>query len=286
MEALVETVQRYASLEQLAPLLRALAALLIALLLSRLVRRAGRTGNGAASPRQVALLRSLGSWLVLGLGAAWALRELGFDLAALLGAAGLLSVAVGFAAQTSVSNLISGVFLLLERPFAIGDVVEIDGTQGEVVSVDLMSVKIRRFDNLMVRIPNETMLKSKLSNLTHYPIRRYDLNFGVAYATDLERLRETLLAVAEANPLCLSEPPPLIIFTGFADSAVTVQFSTWCRTDRFLELINSITVEVKEALDAAGIEIPYPQRTVHLKGPLPPSATGVVGAAARSEAEA
>lgn len=93
-----------------------------------------------------------------------ALRELGFDLSVVLGAAGILSVAIGFASQTSASNLISGLFLMMERPFSIGDVIRVEQTTGEVISIDLLSVKIRTFDNLFVRIPNESMIK----NSSHY----------------------------------------------------------------------------------------------------------------------
>jgi small-conductance mechanosensitive channel len=116
----------------------------------------------------------------------------------------------------------------------------------------------------MVRIPNESVLKANVTNLTHFAIRRYDLLIGVSYREDLARVRKILLEVAEANPLCLKEPGPLILFKGFADSAVTLQFSVWSQQEKFLELRNGIGEGVKRAFDAHGVELPFPHHTVHV----------------------
>lgn len=201
-----------------------------------------------------------------------ALRQLGFQLTALLGAAGILTVALGFASQTSASNLISGLFLLTEHPFGIGDVVRIGATTGEVLSIDLLSVKLRTFDNLFVRIPNETLIKSEVTTLTRFPIRRADLTVGIAYKEDIERVQKILMAVADANPLCLEEPKPLFILIGFGDSSVNIQFSVWAKRENFLELKNSNQIEIKQAFDREGIEIPFPHRTIYAgsaTGPIP-----------------
>lgn len=209
------------------------------------------------------LARRVVYYLVLVLFLISALRELGFNLAVLLGAAGILSVAVGFASQTSASNLISGLFLLGERPFAVGDIITVGNTTGEVMSVDLLSVKIRTFDNRFVRIPNETMIKSEVITLTKFPIRRYDVQVGIAYKEDIAKARDVLMAVADLNPLCLEEPKPLFIFLGFGDSALNFQFSVWAAQENFLDVRNSIQEEIKLAFDEAGIEIPFPHRTLY-----------------------
>ena len=201
-------------------------------------------------------------YLLLGLFFISALHELGFSLSILLGAAGILSVAVGFASQTSASNLISGLFLIVERPFSVGDVIKLGETTGEVLSIDLLSVKLRTFDNLYVRIPNETVIKSEVTTLTKFPIRRIDLQLGVAYKEDIGKVRELLYQIADANPLSLEEPKPLFIFQGFGDSAINLQFPVWVKTERFLELQNSIQEEIKRAFDRTGIEMLLLQRTV------------------------
>jgi len=234
------------------------------LLLARLASRgAARLVAGSADTHQEILVRRVVFYGVAGLFVASALSELGVDLSILLGAAGILTVAIGFASQTSASNIISGLFLIGEKPFGVGDVIRVSGTVGEVLSIDLMSVKLRTFDNLFVRIPNETMIKTEVTNLMRFPIRRYDLQVGVAYNEDIREVRDVLMEVADANPLCLEEPAPLIIFQGYGDSALQHQFSVWAKTENYLELRNTIPVEVKEAFDERGIEIPYPHRTLY-----------------------
>lgn len=206
-------------------------------------------------------------WLAGGLSILAALDNLGIDMRVLLGAAGVLTVALGFASQTSVSNIISGLFLMVERPFVVGDTIRIGDTQGEVLSIDLLSVKLRTFDNLFVRIPSEMMIKTPLTNLTHFPLRRLDLQIGVSYKEDVPAVRKALQTVAEHNPLCLEDPQPLFIFLGFGDSALNLQFSVWAKRENFLELRNTLQQEIKAEFDRQGIEIPFPQRTLHFAGP-------------------
>ena len=192
-----------------------------------------------------------------------ALNELGFDLKVLLGAAGVFSVAIGFASKTSVSNLISGLFLIGERPFSMGDIIKVGNTTGEVISIDLLSAKLRTMDNLYVRIPNETLVSSEVTTLTRFPIRRLDLQVGVAYKENISRVREVLFAVASQNPLCLEEPKPVFIFQGFGESSLDIQFSVWAKRENFLDLRNSIHEEIKNAFDNNDIEIPFPHRTLY-----------------------
>ena len=132
-----------------------------------------------------------------------------------------------------------------------------------MLSIDLLAVKLRTFDNLFVRVANENLIKSEITNLTRFPIRRVDLQIGVAYKEDLEKVFEVLSDVADRNPLCLEEPKPLFIFEGYGDSALIFQFSIWAQRENFLELKTGIQLEIKEAFDAQGIEIPFPHRTLY-----------------------
>lgn len=191
------------------------------------------------------------------------LYQLGFQLTALLGAAGVAGIAIGFASQTSVSNIISGIFLISEKPFSVGDVIQVGGTTGTILSIDLLSLKLRTFDNRFVRIPNETLIKTEVINITRFPIRRLDINVGVAYKEDVQRVKDVLTDIARRNPYVLDEPTPLVLFTNFGDSALEFLFAVWfAKADLFL-VRNSIMQEIKERFDAEGIEIPFPHRTLY-----------------------
>jgi small-conductance mechanosensitive channel len=245
-------------------LLRAILIVLFGLVLAKLGSTAvRRLAVGHMKPQHVALLRRLVFYGVLLLAITSAMHQLGFSLTVILGAAGILSVALGFASQTSASNLISGLFLIGEEAFSVGDKIQVGDTMGEVLSIDLLSVKLRTFDNLYVRVPNETLIRTEIINLSRFAIRRLDLKVGVAYHEDLRRVREVLFRVADAYPLCLTEPKPLVLFLGFGDSALELQFSVWASQENWIELRNRIPELVKEAFDEAGIEIPFPHRSLY-----------------------
>jgi small-conductance mechanosensitive channel len=244
--------------------LQAALILFIGFALAKLVsKNASRVVARYSNAQRAFLAGRVAYYAIVVLAFISALRELGFQFTVLLGAAGVLTVAVGFASQTSASNLISGLFLMGEEPFTLGDIIKVGDTTGEVLSIDLLSVKLRTFDNLYVRVPNEMMIKSLITNLTRFPIRRVDLPIGVAYKENIARVREVLMEVADKNPLCLEEPPPLFIFTGYGDSSLNMQFSVWAKRQNFLTLRNTIYEEIKAAFDENGIEIPFPHRSLY-----------------------
>jgi small-conductance mechanosensitive channel len=261
---MLDTLSGIFEFEGLLTFSRAIILLVLGLLLASLsARLAARALRSRLTPQLLQLARRAVFYGLLGVFIAAALAELGFSIGVIMGAAGVLTVALGFASQTTASNLISGLFLIGERSFEIGDIIRVGNTTGEVLSIDALSVKLRTFDNLYVRIPNETLIKSEVTTLSRFPIRRLDLQLGVAYKEDIGHVREVLMAVAEANPLCLDEPAPLFIFTGFGDSALEIQYSVWAQRENFLALRNGITAEIKTAFDEAGIEIPFPHRSIY-----------------------
>lgn len=238
--------------------------LLLGVVLGTLVARsAGKLTEKRISLHHQVMIRRLVFYLIFIIFAMAALREVGFSLQVVLGAAGILTVAIGFASQTSASNIISGLFLVMEKPFEIGDFIEVNTTIGEVVAIDLLSVKLRTRDNLYVRIPNETLIKTEVTNRSRFPIRRVDLVIGIAYAEDVERVKELLLSLAEQNTVCLEEPKPFVLVTGFGASSVDLQFSFWVVQEEFLEGRGAMMIEIKKALDRAGIEIPFPHTSVY-----------------------
>lgn len=191
------------------------------------------------------------------------LGNLGFNLTAILGAAGIISAAIGFASSSSISNIISGLFLIWEKPFQIGDAITVGGHTGSVYSFDLLSIKLRTFDNRFVRIPNTQVLTSDSVNITKFPIRRLDINVGVDYKEDIPTVVKVLREVADRNPLCLDEPEPVIIFTGYGDSSLDFMLGVWFSKTDMLALRNSIMQEIKKSFDQAGISIPFPHRTLY-----------------------
>ncbi|NNM31723.1 MAG: mechanosensitive ion channel family protein, partial [Gemmatimonadetes bacterium] len=187
---------------------------------------------------------------------------LGVTLAPLLGAAGVLGIALGFASQTSVSNIISGFFLLGEQPFVVGDAIQIGTTTGVVMSVGTLSVQLRTFDNRFVRIPNEVLIKSEVINLTRFPIRRLEVKVGVTRETDSERIRDMLLDLARDTPRVLVHPAPQTWFDGFGESSLDLRLTVWTETDRFWEVKNDIHHRLKARLDAEGIAVALPHRVL------------------------
>jgi small-conductance mechanosensitive channel len=245
--------------------LQAVVTLALGLLLARLASAGLRRLLAArGTPQQTLIARRTAFYGILGIATVTALNQLGFDLSVLLGAAGILTVAIGFASQTSASNLISGLFLIGERPFVVGDVIRVGGTTGEVITLDLLSVKLRTPDNLLVRIPNETMLRSEITNFTRYPIRRLDLRLRVAYGSDLGRVRALLHEVAEGQPLCLDEPRPTVAILAFGESGLELELWVWARRENFLEVGNTLREAIDAAFGREGIAMALPQRVMQV----------------------
>ncbi|MBN1686880.1 MAG: mechanosensitive ion channel family protein [Spirochaetales bacterium] len=191
------------------------------------------------------------------------LLEFGVNLTPILGAAGILGLAIGIASQASLSNVISGLFLVSEKPFAAGDVITVGDKTGVVMSIDLLSVKIRTFDNLYIRVPNEKIVSGEVTNITRYPIRRMDFNLSVAYKENLQHVKDVLVDIAYRNPKVLDEPAPIIMFRDFADSGITLLFGVWFQKTDYMNVKNSVTLEIKNRFDEEGIEIPFPHLSIY-----------------------
>lgn len=195
--------------------------------------------------------------------AAVIVAELKIPLAPLFGTAGVIGLVIGVASQTSIGNIVSGFFLVSEKSFEIGDVIKVGDKSGVVYSIDLLSIKIKTFDNLLLRIPNQTIISTELTNVTRFPIRRLDFNVSVAYKENLPRVKVLLQEVAKNNPLCLDEPEPLIVFKEFGSSSIDILLGVWFEKTNYLAVKNSVFVEIKETFDREGIEIPFPHVTLY-----------------------
>ncbi|QBR83334.1 mechanosensitive ion channel family protein [Legionella israelensis] len=192
-----------------------------------------------------------------------ALHQIGFQLGVLLGAAGIFTVAIGFASQTAASNLISGIFLLIEHPFQVGDLIEVNNMTGNIDSIDLLSTKIRTADNTLIRLPNETLIKSAITNFSSLPTRRADILIGVSYDTDINLAKNLLIKLAGAHEKVLAQPEPQVIINNFADSAIELKLMCWAKTTDNSTVKNELKENIKMEFDKANVDIPFPQMTLH-----------------------
>lgn len=224
-----------------------------------------RTASKKFPEAKVFLARKIVKYTGYSIAAAILLKAVGINITALLGAAGIAGIAIGFAAQTSVSNLISGIFLISEKPFEMGDVIQTGDITGTVLSIDLLSIKIQTFDNRFVRIPNETIIKTNVINLTKFPIRRMDIRFQVSYNADIEKVIDTCAKIAQRNRYALDNPEPLILVDSFDNSGINILFGIWFERSQLVSLKNSIIIDIQRRFAEEHIEIPYPKMDVYIK---------------------
>jgi small-conductance mechanosensitive channel len=242
-------------------MLRIMAYIVLGILLTLyLCRIVGNVSEKKLSAHHSQLLRRLTFYTGLTCSFIFPLTAAGVNIAGLLSAAGIaagiITAAVAFAAQTSISNFLSGVFLIAEKPFVVGDYVSANDILGEVLSIGLLSVKIRTKDNTFIRIPNEALLKAQFRNLSRFPIRRVDIKLRVSFSEDLERIKKILMDVAGKNPLCLVSPAPEFSFIEFGEAAILLQFMVWGKQASFSLLQTQIQMEIQSAFKTHHIQLP------------------------------
>jgi small-conductance mechanosensitive channel len=212
-------------------------------------------------------IATLLQYTVLLLGFALALSAAGMDFTRVALFAGAFSVGIGFGLQTVVNNFVSGLILLFERPIQIGDMVEVGTLRGEVRRIGARSSTIRTFDGAEVIVPNANLITEPVVNWTLSDRRRrLDLEVGVAYGTDPETVLELLQGVAEAHPAVLETPKAEALFLEFGDSALNFRLRAWIpRFEEGFTIRSQLSVAINAALRDAGIQIPFPQRDLHVR---------------------
>jgi potassium-dependent mechanosensitive channel len=249
----------------------ALGVFAVGLLLTRFVQRwfIGRAfaGRQKDSGLQESTRIGLG-YVGFVLSALAGMSYLGLDFSSLAIVAGALSVGIGFGLQSIVNNFVSGVILLVERPIKIGDWIEVAGFEGAVKKISVRSTEIETIYRQSVIIPNANLITNPVTNWMHADRTcRLDLPIGVAYGTDVTLLRTTLLGVAAAHRAVLKHPVPVLHFAGFGDSSLDFQLRVFLRdAGQRVATASELRFAVLAALTDAGIEIPFPQRDVHIKG--------------------
>lgn len=190
------------------------------------------------------------------------------SFAAILGAAGL---AIGLALQGSLSNFAGGVLIILLKPYQIGEFIEAKGMIGTVKSIQIFHTLLNTTDNKLIIIPNGELSNSPITNYSREPIRRVDITIGIGYGEDIRTAKDILSKTANAHPLVLKEGEekaptnPTVVVTSLGDSSVNLGIRSWAKTEDYWTVYNELIEELKYKLDEAGIEIPFPQRTVWMK---------------------
>jgi small conductance mechanosensitive channel len=209
------------------------------------------------------------------------LQRLGVQTASIIAVLGAASLAVGLALQGTLSNVAAGVMLLILRPYRVGDLVNLNGNIGKVQRLDLFFTQIADANNVKIMAPNAKVFGDVILNLSGQKTRRMELKIGVGYGEDLTRTREVLVAAAAAHDKVLQDPWPWAGVTDMLDSAMEVTLSAWVASDDYWQTRADVFQAAKEALDTAGIEIPFPHQVAVPYGPddavLPMAAEGVAG---------
>ncbi len=234
-------------------------------LVSRILRR---------YPQNKGAIESSGTivrYLIIVLGLVIIFQTAGIDLSALGILAGALGVGIGFGLQNITNNFISGIIILFERPIKVGDRIEVGNVNGDVVNISARATTVLTNDNIAVIVPNSEFISSRVINWSHNDRNvRFWFPVGVAYHEDPQKVKEILLQVANENRGVLQNPPPEVLFEEFADSSLNFSLTVWTTayTDKPKVLKSELYYSIFEAFKKHNIEIPFPQRDLHLKSGL------------------
>ena len=220
------------------------------------------------------LLARFSGFIILATAVIISLDLLGLNVVPFIAGAGVAGVAIGFTAKDTLSNLIAGILLIIDRPFEVGDHIEVwsapagTATWGDVIDIGLRATKIKTTDNIVIIIPNNEIMVRDIINYTTITEKiRLRINIGIAYDADMQTAKDIILNVADSAEWVAKEPPPVVVVRNFGDSSVDLQLRGWIDDARKrMRTISTITDRVKTAFDEQGIEIPYPKRDIYIKG--------------------
>ncbi|MEM9386079.1 MAG: mechanosensitive ion channel domain-containing protein [Pseudomonadota bacterium] len=219
--------------------------------------------------------------VVMAIGVLMAISAVGISITPLAAAIGAAGLVIGLALQGTLSNFASGILILIYRPFDVGDVINAGGVFGKVDAMTLVSTRILTFDNQVNVVPNNSIWNGVITNATALDTRRVDMTFGIGYGDDMDHAQGIIEEVVTEHPMVLKDPAPTIKMSELADSSVNFIVRPWAKTSQYWDVYWDVTKRVKERFDAEGINIPFPQRDLHLAGPI----EVVMGGASSKKAE-
>ena len=237
----------------------------IGVLVARIVRLTITRFLGKYIPDQTeTVIKKVVYWGIIAIAAFSAIGNLGVDFTGVLLAGGILGIVIGLATQSVVANLLSGFFLQLDKPAKIGDPIEVVdmGIAGIIIEITPFSTRLRRFDGVLIRIPNEKIFTSQIRNFFGHLARRTEVTVGIAYKEDAAAAIQLISNMVAQNPKILAEPAPNIMVWELADSSVNINVWVWVPSPEWFAMRSQIMQDLKALLDNAGIEIPFPHRTI------------------------
>lgn len=214
----------------------------------------------------VSFTASLMYFLVITFAVLAALAKFGVETASFIAVMGAAGFAIGFALQGSLGNFASGILILVLRPFRVGDVIDAAGVVGKVTAIHLFTTEFATADNIKILVPNSKIYGDVIKNITAHDTRRLDLVIGIGYDSSMKKARELLAKILSEEARVLGEPAPQIAVAELADSSVNFVVRPWVKKEDYWSVKFDLTEKIKEVFDENGIEIPFPQRTVHLVG--------------------
>lgn len=207
-------------------------------------------------------LGSLAKYVILAFVVIAVLNRFGVQTASIVALMGAAGLAVGLALQGTLSNVAAGVMLLMFRPYKVGDFIDVADRFGNVKEIDLFTTILQTFDNQQIIIPNSQIWGSQIVNHSHHNIRGVDMHFGVAYKENTDDVRKVINTVLANHPHILKDPAPFVEVETLNDSSVDFLVRPFCHGEHYFDILYSVPEQIKKALDAAGIEIPFPHRKI------------------------
>jgi small conductance mechanosensitive channel len=235
--------------------------------LRRLVKRA--LGKTSIEPTIVAFASNLSYYITMAFVTLAILGQLGIETTSLIALIGATGLAIGLALQGSLANFAAGLLLIIFRPFRVGDWIEVNGASGYVEDLQMLTTIIRTLDNKTVIIPNSKLTDENITNYSTLGILRLDLVVGVSYSADLKQVRTVIQQALAADPRILTQPELEIGVLELGDSSVNFAVRPWVKTADYLPVSLSVYEAIKIRFDEVGIEIPFPQRDLHVYGLAP-----------------
>ena len=216
-----------------------------------------RCGGPKWTEPTLAFTETIVKYTILTVGALNALSAAGINTSSVLASLGIAGLTIGFAARDAFSNLISGLFIFIDRPFVIGDLVEIDNNYGRVDQITLRSTRIITSDGKMLAVPSSEIINKTVASYTNFPNLRLDVGVTVAVDEDLSRVRRVLLEIVADDPAYMTEPPPRVVITALNDYNVAVALQAWILDERtHVEQRYALRESIFKSLNAAGVQMP------------------------------